>query len=188
MADPVIIEAAINGTTTKARNPNVPTSPDEIAADALACLDAGAAIVHNHCDRVGVPGQESADRYFEGWKPVFAKRADALIYPTTNFGPGVEGAYAHMAPLAATGWLRIGIIDPGSVNLGGTDAEGLPGRAGLRVRELLRRHPPSSCGVPGQPARAEHGDLRTGMAAHRAHLVARRPAAARRNGEAVLRR
>ena len=131
MADPVIIEAAINGTTTKARNPNVPLSPDEIADDALACLDAGAAIVHNHCDRVAVPGQESADRYFEGWKPVFAKRSDALIYPTTNFGPGVEGAYAHMGPLAATGWLRIGIIDPGSVNLGGTDDEGLPAAPGF---------------------------------------------------------
>lgn len=131
MADPVIIEAAINGTTTKARNPHVPISPDEIASDALACLDAGAAVVHNHCDRVAVPGQESADRYFEGWEPVFAKRRDALLYPTTNFGPGVEGAYAHMGPLAATGWLRIGIIDPGSVNLGGTDADGLPAAPGF---------------------------------------------------------
>ena len=131
MADPAIIEAAINGTTTKQRNPNVPTTPDEIADDALACFDAGAAIVHNHCDKVMVPGQESADRYFEGWKPVFEKRADALLYPTTNFGPGVEGAYAHMGPLAATGWLRIGIIDPGSVNLGGTDDDGLPAAPGF---------------------------------------------------------
>jgi len=78
-----------------------------------------------------VPGQESADRYFEGWEPVFAKRRDALLYPTTNFGPGVEGAYAHMGPLAATGWLRIGIIDPGSVNLGGTDGDGLPAAPGF---------------------------------------------------------
>ena len=131
MAEPVIIEAAINGTTTKERNPNVPRQPDEIAADALACFDAGAAIVHNHADVVGVPGEESAARYFEGWESVVAKRSDALIYPTTNFGPGVEGAYSHMAPLAATGWLRIGIIDPGSVNLGGTDADGLPAAPGF---------------------------------------------------------
>jgi uncharacterized protein (DUF849 family) len=131
MPEPVIIEVAINGTTTKDRNPNVPRDPEEIAAGALACLTAGAGIVHNHCDVVGVPGDQSAARYFEGWEPVFAERPDALIYPTTNFGPGVEGAYSHMAPLAATGWLRIGIIDPGSVNLGGTDADGLPAAPGF---------------------------------------------------------
>ena len=119
--EPVIIEAAINGATPKERNPNSPRLPDEIAADALACLDAGAAIVHNHVDVVGVPGDEAAARYLEGWQPVFEQRPDALLYPTTNFGPGVEGAYSHMAPLTDKGNLRIGIIDPGSVNLGGCD-------------------------------------------------------------------
>ncbi len=128
---PVIIEAAINGTTTKERNPHAPRAPEEIALDALACLGAGASIVHNHADKVGVPGEEAAARYLEGWAPVFAEVPDALIYPTTNFGPGVEGAYAHMEPLAATGQLRIGIIDPGSVNLGGVDADGLPAAPGF---------------------------------------------------------
>jgi uncharacterized protein (DUF849 family) len=131
MVDAVIVEAAINGTTTKDRNPHVPREPDEIAKDALACLDAGAAIVHNHADRVMVPGEEAAARYLEGWAPVMAARPDALLYPTTNFGPGVEGAYAHMEPLATTGQLRIGIIDPGSVNLGGVDADQLPAAPGF---------------------------------------------------------
>ena len=35
MPTPVLLEAAINGTTTKARNPNVPRTPAEITADAL---------------------------------------------------------------------------------------------------------------------------------------------------------
>ena len=96
--DAVIVEAAINGTTTKERNPHVPRQPEEIASDALACLAAGASIVHNHVDKVMVPGPEAAARYVEGWTPVFAARPDALLYPTTNFGPGVEGAYSHMAP------------------------------------------------------------------------------------------
>ncbi len=131
MDTPVIIEAAINGATPKARNPHTPREPDEIAADALACLAAGAAIVHNHIDRVAVPGEEAAERYLEGWRPVLAERPDALLYPTTNFGPGVEGAYAHMAPLAASGRLRIGIIDPGSVNLGGLGEDGVPAAPGF---------------------------------------------------------
>jgi 3-keto-5-aminohexanoate cleavage enzyme len=129
--EPVIIEAAINGTTTKERNPNVPRVPDEIARDALACLAAGASVVHNHADVVGVPGEEAAARYHEGWKPVLAERPDALLYPTTNFGPGVEGAYSHMGPLARDAGLRIGIIDPGSVNLGGVDDDGLPADPGF---------------------------------------------------------
>ena len=49
-SEPGIIEAAINGGRTKAENPNVPVAPDEITADALACFEAGAAIVHNHID------------------------------------------------------------------------------------------------------------------------------------------
>ena len=127
----VIVEAAINGTTTKARNPHVPRQPEEITADALACFAAGAAIVHNHVDRVLVPGPEAAARYLEGWAPVFAARPDALVYPTTNFGPGVEGAYSHLEPLAETGKLRIGIVDPGSVNLGGVADDGLPAAPGF---------------------------------------------------------
>jgi uncharacterized protein (DUF849 family) len=44
---PAIIEVALNGTTTRERNPHVPRSPAEITRDALACIDAGATIVHN---------------------------------------------------------------------------------------------------------------------------------------------
>jgi len=123
MSTPVIIEAAINGGTTKERNPHVPVEPAEIAADALACIDAGAAIVHNHIDRFGVSVDEAVERYLEGWRPVLAERPDALLYPTVHFGETIS--YEHLVPLAAAG-LRVGLADPGSVNLGGADADGLP--------------------------------------------------------------
>ncbi|MFM8303863.1 MAG: 3-keto-5-aminohexanoate cleavage protein, partial [Actinomycetota bacterium] len=83
---PVIIEAAINGASTKDRNPNTPVTPEEITADALACIDAGATVVHNHIDRVMLPGEEAAARYREAWDAILAVRPDALLYPTTNFG------------------------------------------------------------------------------------------------------
>ncbi|MCA9864679.1 MAG: 3-keto-5-aminohexanoate cleavage protein, partial [Thermomicrobiales bacterium] len=48
-ANALIISAATTGSwPTKAQNPNVPTTPEEIAAAAVACGDAGAAIVHIH--------------------------------------------------------------------------------------------------------------------------------------------
>ena len=125
---PVIIECAINGVTSRAVNPNVPIEPAEIAADALACLEAGAAIIHNHIDRVGISQDEAVERYQEGRRPVLAARPDALIYPTVHFPAvplGKTISYEHLVPLAAMG-LRIGVADPGSVNLGGTDADGVP--------------------------------------------------------------
>lgn len=176
--DPVIVEAAINGGSTKARNPHTPTTPEEIAADALAVLDAGAAIVHNHVDRVGVPGEEAAARYLEGWAPVLAARPDALLYPTTNFGPGVEGAYAHMAPLAATGHLAIGIIDPGSVNFGALGDDGVPAGPGFVYTNSFGdiRHQRDLCtelGLGPSVAIFEPGFLRTAMRYHDAGLMPR---------------
>ena len=113
---PVVIEAAINGA-----NPDAPRTPDEITRTALACFDAGAAVVHNHVDMFGT-GDDAAARYREGWDPVLAARPDALLYPTINgIGP-VEERYSHITPLAETGGLRIGVIDPGSVNLGASFA------------------------------------------------------------------
>jgi len=122
---PVIIEAAINGTRSKGDNPNVPVTPEEIAADVLACLDAGAAVVHNHIDRYGISDEEAAARYLEGWEPVLAVRPDALLYPTVN--PTLTGdvGYDHLAVLAEAGALRVGLADPGSLNLGGA-VDGVP--------------------------------------------------------------
>jgi len=122
--EPVIIEAAINGATTKERNPNVPRTPEEIAADALAAIEAGAAVIHNHIDLGGLGLAEAAERYLEGWRPVLAARPDALLYPTVHFGPPL--GYEHLIPLAASGKLRMGLCDPGSVNLGRVDEAGVP--------------------------------------------------------------
>jgi uncharacterized protein (DUF849 family) len=116
--DPVIIEAAINGATTKAQNPHTPRTPEEIAADALAVIDAGAAIVHNHIDVSVADGEEAAARYAEAWRVVLDARPDALVYPTVNFVRGGGHDYTHIAPLVATGLVRLGLCDPGSLNLG----------------------------------------------------------------------
>jgi 3-keto-5-aminohexanoate cleavage enzyme len=113
---PVVIEAAINGA-----NPVAPRTPDEISRSALACFDAGAAVVHNHIDMFGT-GEAAAARYREGWDPVLAARPDALLYPTINGIGRVEERYSHITPLARDGGLRIGVIDPGSVNLGASFA------------------------------------------------------------------
>lgn len=133
-ARPVIIEAAINGGTPKRRNAQVPRSVDEIVADALACIAAGAAIVHNHNDEpvVGTP-VHSAAPYLAAYARIRERHPDAILYPTMGGGT-LGGAahvpmserYAHVDELAAAGHLRMGLVDPGSVDLGGRDRDGLP--------------------------------------------------------------
>ena len=118
ISTPVIIEAAVNGATTPDRNSHVPRTPAEIAADALRCLEAGAAIVHSHNADFASDGERAAALYLEAWRPVLAARPDAILYPTVGFGMTIEERYAHVAILADAGVLRMGLVDPGSVNLG----------------------------------------------------------------------
>jgi 3-keto-5-aminohexanoate cleavage enzyme len=114
---PVIIEAAINGVTSKQVNPNVPRLPAEISSDALRCFAAGASIVHNHVDVVMADGPSAAAAYLECWGPVWDAVPGALLYPTVNGGP-VATSFSHF-PILADAGCRIGVIDAGSVNLGG---------------------------------------------------------------------
>ena len=96
-ADPVILEVALNGATPREQNPHVPRTPAEITRDALACLDAGAAIVHNHHDdpMFSADGVHALEPYVEAWEPVVAARPDALLYPT--MGAGARGSPSRRA-------------------------------------------------------------------------------------------
>lgn len=44
----MLLQAALNGDRTKADHQGVPVSPEELAADAAACLAAGAGAIHMH--------------------------------------------------------------------------------------------------------------------------------------------
>jgi len=170
-ATPVVIEAAINGETRPERNPNVPRKPEEVVADTFLCLDAGASLIHAHNDDIQQHGRKAADLYLAAWRPILAERPDTLWYPTLAVGPDAAASLEHVEILAHEGGLRIGIVDPGSTNLGAPDDDGLPVgvvyanayddiRSGLALCERLR------LGV--SLAIYEPGFLRTALAYHRA--------------------
>lgn len=122
---PVVLEAAINGQTTQQINPHAPRSSEEIAADARVCLEAGAAIVHTHNDEILAPPERAAELYLESWRPVLEERPDAILYPTIGSGATMTERLAHIEILARSG-LRVGLVDPGSVNISGVDEQGVP--------------------------------------------------------------
>ncbi len=121
---PVIVEVALNGATKRERTPHVPIAPAEVAADALACLEAGASIVHQH-DEHGDPEGMAADS-LAAYREILGVRPDALCYPTTSWGGPIERRWSHHFTLHEAGVLRVAFVDPGSVNLGGADADGMP--------------------------------------------------------------
>ena len=174
---PVIIEAAINGGTPKRANPNVPRTRDEVAADGLRCLEAGAAIVHNHNDEPvvgGASGVHAPQPYIDAWRGILRERPDALLYPTmASGGPNTTIAerYAHIPALAAAGVLRIGLVDPGSVNVGPADGEGIPAGSGTYLNTFAdARHMFATCrdhALGPSISIFEPGFLRVALAYHR---------------------
>lgn len=173
MAEPVIIEAAINGATTKETNPSVAVTAEEITVEAFAVLDAGAAIVHAHCSPTAGADEEVAERYLAAFEPVWAERPGALVYPTANFGAG--GVSMGHLPFMASRGLRVGLLDPGSVNLGRVDDSGLPIGAFVyansfdSISQVIAMHAENKLGI--SLAIYEPGFLRTALMFEHAGLM-----------------
>jgi uncharacterized protein (DUF849 family) len=178
MSNEVIIEAAINGGTPKSRNPNVPRTPAEVSAEGLRCFSAGAGIVHNHNDEPvvgGSSGVHAPEPYIEAWTAILSEKPDALLYPTmASGGPhtNIAERYGHIPALAKAGVTRIGLVDPGSVNVGPTDPDGLPAGSGTYLNTFAdARHMFETCadfGLAPSVSIFEPGFLRVALAYHRA--------------------
>ena len=88
--DKLIIEVAVNETTTRANNPNVPLTPEELASDVAECVDAGASIVHFHprdplCppDKLDIARLGDVSFYKEAIG-LMKERCDVIPYPPTR--------------------------------------------------------------------------------------------------------
>lgn len=114
--DAVWLEVALNGAAGRAWQPGIPIVEQTIIEEAVACVRAGAAIVHLHAyDESGNPTEDVATyaRIIEGIK----RHCDAIVYPTLGLTGSVEQRYAPIIELAALGLMEWGVVDPGSVNI-----------------------------------------------------------------------
>lgn len=122
LATPLIIEVSLNGSVKPEQNPNVPYDDDDIVAQAVQCMEAGAALVHNHTrDPVfGKTGAMDAEDYARPWRKLLAIRPDAILTPTMPANPGevpVEQRFAHITAMAEEGLIAQGLCDPGSFSV-----------------------------------------------------------------------
>ncbi|MCR9139612.1 MAG: 3-keto-5-aminohexanoate cleavage protein [Alphaproteobacteria bacterium] len=82
--DKIIIEARVNELATRKGNPHVPFLPGEIIADAKACHDEGAAIVHYH-GRADDGAPDHSPAFYLETNAGIRAQSDILIHPTLGY-------------------------------------------------------------------------------------------------------
>ena len=81
---PVVLECGINGSVTKAKNPNAPETVEEHIAEMIRVLDAGATIAHNHSNQHSKDPVQAAQFYLDVFRAVREKYPRAILYGTVN--------------------------------------------------------------------------------------------------------
>jgi uncharacterized protein (DUF849 family) len=122
----LIIEVRMNEAAKKADNAHVAYTPDEIVQDAVACAEAGAAVVHFHARNAD--GTES--NRIEDYRSILAgirARCEVMAHPTLGLfhGAAPEQRLAHIQDLSEHSNLKpdIAPLDMGSNNLDFWDPE-----------------------------------------------------------------
>ena len=120
MAKKLIIEAAIHEMVSKETNRHVPYGPEEVAADAAACVEAGMSFLHFHArdPETGEQRWTDADSYRQAIQAMRKHGVSEALpwYPT--YGGLDPAAFAHVAELAADPEIRLATtsIDIGTGN------------------------------------------------------------------------
>ncbi len=112
----VVITCACTGAeTTKAQNPALPVTAEEIAETAVACRGAGAAILHLHVrDENGKPTQDP--KVFRRAIELIRKRTDIVVEITTGGAVG-DTAEERLRPVTELE-PEMASLDCGTVNFG----------------------------------------------------------------------
>jgi uncharacterized protein (DUF849 family) len=118
----LVIEARVNEFMLREQgNPNVPYTPEEIARDAVACREAGAAILHFHARKPDGAPEHDVASYAETVRRIRSS-CDILVHPTLGYvtlDDGPERRLAHILDMARdpeTG-PHFAPADMGSVNV-----------------------------------------------------------------------
>lgn len=120
MAKKTWIEVALNGAWTRRLQPRIPVTADEIVREGIACVKAGAAIVHAHTLDPESGRQNNDVENCTTFMSGIRSQVDAIVYPTAvppPNRPDWKERYATVVEVCRRGLGEWGFIDPGSVNL-----------------------------------------------------------------------
>ncbi|WP_026986965.1 3-keto-5-aminohexanoate cleavage protein [Fodinicurvata fenggangensis] len=113
----VIITCAVTGSVhTPSMSPNLPVTPEQIAEQAIAAAEAGAAILHLHA-RDPADGRPSPDpEVFHRFLPRIKQTSDAVVNITTGGGQNMSVEERMAAALSAAP--EMCSLNMGSMNFG----------------------------------------------------------------------
>jgi len=163
------LEVALNGPWTRKRQPRIPVTVEEIVEEGIACVEAGAAVVHAHAYDEATGQQTQNPDVYASIIDGIRRKVDAIVYPTipaAGLGaqPGALTAqqrFSHVEELARRGLLEWAAVDPGSVNFSLYDEllQDAPGfvylnpeqdiRHGLKLAMRYGLHPSYAIYEPG---------------------------------------
>jgi 3-keto-5-aminohexanoate cleavage enzyme len=172
----VCVEVALNGAWGRRVQPRMPITPDEIIAEAVACAEAGASVVHFHAYDAASGEQTTEVDVLAHILEGIRARADVIAYPTIRYLSNAQqiGAQAgvlrnaHTQQLAERGLLEWLVVDPGSFNLvSQRDVQGgRPGAVDINMPQAVRHALAQAATYGLHPGLAiyEPGYLRLGAA------------------------
>lgn len=114
---PLIVTAAIVGAeVTRAQNPHVPYTPDEIAEEARRCREAGAAVVHLHARNDDGTATQDKERFRATIEAIRA-RTDVIVQVSTGGAVGMS-IDERCQPLLLRPPPDMATLNCGSINFG----------------------------------------------------------------------
>ena len=164
MSRKIWLEVALNGGWTRKRQPLIPVTANEVIAEAVACVHAGASVIHFHAYDEETGRQNDSPEVFRQVVAGIRAQCDAIVYPTMAQHPQDPDAPIRLEPLeqlAGEGLLEWCSVDPGSVNFSllADIAEGRAGypyvnseqhtRKGLELAVRYGFHPAYAIYEPG---------------------------------------
>lgn len=153
------LEVALNGGWGAGAQPLIPMTTDDMVREGVACVKAGASVVHFHTydEATGKPNDD-LNMYIAVIEEV-RSQVDAIVYPTIAFDG--DDRYVIIEALAKRGLLEWCTLDTGSVNLSSyADVAGdIEGSVYINSEQTIRRgmtvarefgvHPTFACYEPG---------------------------------------
>ena len=118
MKDKTMIIVALTGAVTpKDITPHIPTTPEEIAADAIACWKAGASVVHLHMRDDEGKGIMCKDRFKKTVDLIRADKDCDIVICCTSSGSVVSaGNKKRMEHFESIPEIELGSYDAGTIN------------------------------------------------------------------------
>lgn len=169
------LEVALNGPWGRERKPKAPTTVEKCVEQGIACVEAGAAIIHVHAFDAEADRQNDDPEIYARIIEGIREAVDAIVYPTIPLAgapeqPAMTGdeRFAHQDELGRRGLLEWAVVDPGSTNFSKYDeiARDEPGFIYTNPAEHIRTGLEIAADYDASPSYAiyEPGFVRLGAA------------------------